>query len=96
LDTIFVGFSPKLSQKYFNSGLIFPVDCMEKEVELPNKIKVIFALLVLIAGLVLYIGWAAMYNAWTDVGLYATSIPLIGFGLVGIFLFTRKEPEEED
>ena len=69
---------------------------MEKDVELPNKIKIIGALVVLFAGLLLYIGWAAMYNAWTDVGLYATSIPIIGFGLAGIFLFTRKEPEEED
>ena len=69
---------------------------MEKEVELPNKIKIIGALVVLFAGLILYIGWAAMYNAWTDVGLYATSIPIIGFGLAGILLFTRKEPEEED
>ena len=55
-----------------------------------------FSVLVLIAGLALYFVWAAMYNAWTDVGLYATSVPIILFGLAGIFLFTREEPEEED
>jgi hypothetical protein len=69
---------------------------MEQEVEMPNSWKILFSILVLVAGLILYIGWAAMYNAWTDVGLYATSIPIIGFGLAGLFLFTRKEPEEED
>jgi hypothetical protein len=90
------GLSPKISQKYFNRGLIFPLDCMEQEVELPNKIKILFPLLVLFAGLALYIGWAAMYDAWTDIGLYAISVPMIGFGLAGIFLFTRKEPEEEE
>ena len=68
---------------------------MEKEVELPNIFKLIFSLIVLFAGLALYIGWAAIYDAWTDIGLYATSVPIIGFGLVGVFLFTRKEPEEE-
>jgi hypothetical protein len=69
---------------------------MEKEVELPKKFKLLFSFLVLIAGLGLYIYWAASYDAWTDIGLYAVIAPVIGFGLVGIFLFTRKEVEEED
>jgi hypothetical protein len=69
---------------------------MEQEIEMPNTWKIMFSVLVLIAGLALYFVWAAMYNAWTDVGLYATSVPIILFGLAGIFLFTRKEPEEED
>jgi hypothetical protein len=68
---------------------------MEKEVELPVIFKLIFSFLVFIAGLALYIYWAASYNAWTDIGLYAISVPIILFGLAGIFLFTRKEPEEE-
>jgi hypothetical protein len=69
---------------------------MEQEVELPNIYKIGFSFLVLIAGLALYIGWAAIHDAWTDIGLYAISAPIIGFGLVGIFLFTRKDVEEED
>jgi len=68
---------------------------MEKEVELPQKYKLIFSFLVLIAGIGLYLYWAASYDAWTDIGLYAVAAPIIGFGLVGIFLFTRKEVEEE-
>ncbi len=69
---------------------------MKKEVELPTKYKLLFCILVLIAGLALYLGWAASYDAWTDIGLYSISAPIIGFGLVGVFLFTRKEPEEDD
>lgn len=76
--------------------MIFPLDCMEQEVELPNKIKMIFPIIVLFAGILLYIGWGAVYNKWTDIGLYAVCITLIGFGLAGIFLFTRKEPQEEE
>lgn len=71
-----------------------PMDTMEKEVELPKRIKLLFSFLVLIAGLGLYLYWAASYNAWTDIGLYSISVPIIGFGLVGVFLFTRKEIEE--
>lgn len=68
---------------------------MEQDVELPVIFKLIFSFLVLIAGLALYFYWAASYNAWADIGLYAISVPVMLFGLVGIFLFTRKEPEEE-
>lgn len=67
---------------------------MEKEVELPRIFKLVFAFLVLIAGLALYFYWAASYDAWADIGLYAVVAPVIGFGLAGVFLFTRKEPEE--
>jgi len=69
---------------------------MENEVELPKIYKLIFSFLVLIAGIGTYLFWAASYDAWTDIGLYAVSVPVIGFGLAGIFLFTRKEVEEED
>ena len=68
---------------------------MEQEVEMPRTFKLVMAILVLFAGLALYLYWAASYNAWTDIGLYAISVPVILFGLAGIFLFTRKEPEEE-
>jgi hypothetical protein len=69
---------------------------MKEEVEMPNKIKLLFSFIVLAAGLALYFIWAASYDAWLDIGLYSISVPIIGFGLVGIFLFTRKEIEEED
>ena len=69
---------------------------MEKQVEMPRMYKLLFSFLVFIAGLGLYLYWAASYNAWLDIGLYSISVPIIGFGLVGIFLFTRKEIVEED
>lgn len=66
---------------------------MKQEVALPRIYKLVFSFLVLIGGLALYIFWAASYDAWTDIGLYSVVIILIGFGLVGIFLYTRKEVE---
>ena len=69
---------------------------MEKEVEMPKSAKLVFAVLVLLAGIFLYLFWAVSYDAWTDIGLYAISAPIIAFGLAGIFLFTRKEVVEED
>ncbi|UCF07521.1 MAG: hypothetical protein JSW28_07690 [Thermoplasmata archaeon] len=69
---------------------------MEQEVELPSIFKLIFSVLVLIAGVALYIFWAASYNAWTDIGLYSVCIIVIGFGVAGIFLSTRKEVVEEE
>lgn len=69
---------------------------MKKQVEMPKTFKLLFSLLVFIAGLGLYLYWAASYDAWTDIGLYSISVPIIGFGLVGIFLFTRKEVVEEE
>jgi hypothetical protein len=67
---------------------------MEKDVELPRKFKLLFSFLVLLSGLLLYLSWASLYNAWTDIGLYSISVPIIGFGLAGIFLFTRKEVQD--
>ncbi len=73
-----------------------PIDIMQKDVELPKIFKLIFSFLVLIAGLGTYLYWAASYDAWTDIGIYAVSVPVICFGLVGIYLFTRKDIEELD
>lgn len=66
---------------------------MEQEVELPRRFKLIFAFLVFISGLALYLYWAAAYSAWTDIGLYSVVMVLMGFGLAGMFLYTRKEVE---
>jgi hypothetical protein len=66
---------------------------MEQEVALPKSIKLVFAFLVFISGVALYFYWAASYSAWTDIGLYSVVVVLMGFGLSGIYLYTRKEVE---
>ena len=69
---------------------------MEQQVELPKAYKLLFSILVFIAGMGLYLYWASTYDAWVDIGLYSISVPIILFGAVGIFLFTRKEVVEEE
>lgn len=57
--------------------------------------KLIF-LLIFLAGALLYLVWAALYNAWTDIGLYSISIVLVGTGLSGLFLTSVKDEDSED
>ncbi len=51
--------------------------------------------LVLIVGIVLYVGWTALYLApegkYFDVGLFSLSIILILFGLTGYVLYGEIE-----
>ena len=65
----------------------------EQQVVLPIIFKKSIALFVLVSGLLLYFAWAALYNAWTDVGLYAITVPIIGLGASGYYLFSIKDEE---
>jgi len=46
-----------------------------------------FYLLLLVAGVILYLLWSIIYDAWLDIGLYSVVILLVGFGLVGYLLY---------
>jgi len=46
-----------------------------------------FYLLLLVAGVILYLFWAIYYNAWLDIGLYSIVILMVGFGLFGYLLY---------
>lgn len=56
----------------------------------------IVALIVLIAGLLLYITWGLRYNVWTDVGIYSITIVLVLGGLLGAVLSLTFEKTEEE
>ncbi len=45
-------------------------------------------------GVGLYVGWGVMFNIWLDVGVYAISVILAGFGLVGMLLYSYIERQE--
>lgn len=45
-------------------------------------------------GISLYVGWSVMYGTWFDVGLYSVSALMIGFGVVGFFLYSLKAEKE--
>ncbi|MGB9635845.1 MAG: hypothetical protein ACPL1Y_01165 [Thermoplasmata archaeon] len=55
----------------------------------PISKKIVFAGygLLFAAGLGFYLTWSIMFNTWTDVGVYAVSATLIGFGLIGMLLY---------
>ncbi len=46
-----------------------------------------FYLMLLVAGVILYVSWASNYNAWLDIGLYTIVILMVGFGAIGYLLY---------
>ena len=56
----------------------------------------IMALIVIIAGLLLYITWGLRYNVWVDIGIYSITIILVLGGLLGAILSLTFEKTEED
>jgi hypothetical protein len=70
-----------------------------KEMELSMKninAYTIFALIVLIAGLLFYISWGLRYGVWVDIGIYAITIVLVLGGLLGAILSLSMEKTEEN
>ena len=55
----------------------------------------IFALIVLIAGILFYISWGLRYGVWVDVGIYSITIVLVLGGLFGMILSLFMEKTEE-
>ncbi len=47
-----------------------------------------FYLVVLLAGIILYLVWSIIYNAWFDIGLYSIVIIMLAFGFFGYLLYT--------
>ena len=56
----------------------------------------IFALIVLIAGILFYISWGLRYGVWVDVGVYSITIVLVLGGLLGVILSIFMEKTEEN
>jgi len=46
-----------------------------------------FYLVVLVTGIVLYLMWSIIYDAWFDLGLYSIVVLMVSFGLVGYLLY---------
>jgi len=47
-----------------------------------------------ILGILFYFVWGAAYGKWFDIGVYSITILLLGFGLVGIYLYSILEDED--
>ena len=59
------------------------------------NIYTIFSLIVLIAGLLLYIFWGMRYGVWADIGIYSITIVLVLSGIIGLILSLSQEKEQE-
>ncbi len=54
--------------------------------------------LMIFAGIGLYLVWGVLYNSWNiltveNSGIYALTVLLVGFGIVGYLLYSK--PQEE-
>jgi hypothetical protein len=66
-----------------------------EEKEFGRKVMKGFCLLLLIAGILLYLSWGLLFNVWADIGLYSMVVLLVGFGLIGTILYSIKDEEKE-
>ncbi|TLZ50668.1 MAG: hypothetical protein E6K18_06850 [Methanobacteriota archaeon] len=59
-----------------------------------------FYLLLILVGLFFYVSWSLVYNTWDlsraeNMGVYALTIILLGFGVTGYLLYREPRPKSE-
>lgn len=64
------------------------------EVAFPRAVAFWFYFFASLAGVVFYVAWGISYGSWNFlrsewVGVYAVTVILIGFGLVGMLLYRK-------
>ena len=55
----------------------------------------LLSLLLLIAGIAIYLDWVIRYNVWYDIGIYSVTIVLVLAGIIGIFLTLIETTKEQ-
>lgn len=63
---------------------------------IPRQIAFWFYTLLLAAGIAFYLAWGLWYGSWNifeprNAGVYAVTAILVGFGVVGVFLYRRPQ-----
>lgn len=66
---------------------------------IPKKYLLFMYSILLTLGILIYTAWGIMYNSWnifdrSNLGIYALTILLVGFGIVGIVLYSMGDDEE--
>ena len=68
-----------------------------KRIDIKNfNLLTIFSILVLLAGLLIYIYWGTRYGVWYDIGIYSLTIVFVIPGILGILLSLMEKEEIED
>ena len=73
---------------------------MAEEPELPRKLTTAFYFFLILLGILFYVGWGIIYNTWNlfdpkNIGVYALTIILLGFGVTGYLLYRKPAPKVE-
>jgi hypothetical protein len=61
--------------------------------EMPLAVPKFFYMALLVFAIAFYFIWSSMFDAWTDLAVYAVTVILGGLGLVGTLLYTIREQE---
>ena len=56
----------------------------------------ILSIILILAGILLYIYWGITYNVWMDIGIYSITIVITFSGICGFLLSIMKVKEEAD
>lgn len=67
----------------------------EKDKIFPKKVAVAFYAFLIVLGVFMYIGWGIYFGTWNllapeNVGVYSIVVILLGFGITGVLLYTRR------
>jgi hypothetical protein len=62
----------------------------------PRKIAFWFYAFLIVVGIVFYVVWGTVYGSWniltpSNAGVYAVTVVLLGFGIVGMLLYRRAQ-----
>ncbi|MFW5945398.1 MAG: hypothetical protein ACOCSJ_00590 [Candidatus Natronoplasma sp.] len=61
------------------------------QTESGRSILSLFYALLAGTGFAFYLSWSLLYGTWTDIGVYAVSVVMVAFGLVGYLLYSIEE-----
>jgi len=64
-----------------------------KQEHIPKKIMLTFYTALLALGIFIYLAWGIVYGSWNvferdNLGIYSVCVLLVGFGIVGILLYS--------
>ena len=90
----------KIAEVFYTISIMhgtMPVNASEEHV--PKKYLLGFYTLLLALGVIIYLAWGLMYGSWniverTNLGIYAVTVMLVGFGAIGIMLYSIGEKKE--
>lgn len=61
----------------------------------PKKVAFAFYAFLIVLGLLMYVGWGMYFGSWDllapqNIGVYSIVVILIGFGITGVLLYSRR------